>query len=420
MRIAQGLLKQAEAARATAQILRIVSTEQKNQALLAIASALENSKESILQANLLDLEACQLPDSLKDRLLLNEARLQQIASDVRAVANLPDPVGEIVETSHLPNGLVLQKKRVPIGVIGVIYESRPNVTVDIASLCLKTGNCALLRGGKETLQTNRALIKPIHKALALSGLPKEAVQLINSPLRSQLKQLVKLDQHIDMIIPRGGAGLQRFCLEQSTIPVIIGGIGICHLFVDESVNFQKAMEVIVNAKVQRPSVCNALDTLLVHHNIASDFLPTLVTALKAKGVTFRLDGTAWNILKAESGTLFQKAVEQDWATEWLSLVLGIKVVDSLEEAISHIEKYSTRHSDGILTDNPHHASTFVEAVDSAAVYINASTRFTDGGQFGLGAEVAVSTQKLHARGPMGLKELTTYKWIVEGNYHVRS
>ncbi len=420
MRIAQGLLKQAEAARATAHILRTVSTEQKNQALLAIADALEAAEEAILQANLLDLEASHLPDSLKDRLLLNDARLKQIASDVRAVATLPDPVGEIFETSHLPNGLVLQKKRVPIGVIGVIYESRPNVTVDIASLCLKTGNCALLRGGKETLQTNRALLKPIQKALALSGLPKEAVQLINSPLRSQLKQLVKLDQYIDMIIPRGGAGLHRFCLDESTIPVITGGIGICHLFVDETANLPKAMEVIVNAKVQRPSVCNALDTLLVHHKIASTFLPTLVAALKAKGVAFRLDERAWNILKAENSILFQKAVDQDWSTEWLSLVLGIKIVDSLEEAISHIEKYSTRHSDGILTDNPHHASTFVEAVDSAAVYVNASTRFTDGSQFGLGAEVAVSTQKLHARGPMGLKELTTYKWIVEGNYHVRS
>lgn len=420
MRIAKGLLKQAEAAQATAHILRTVSTEQKNQALLTIADALEHSKEPILQANLQDVNACHLPESLKDRLLLNNARLKQIASDVRAVAALPDPVGEIFESNRLPNGLILHKKRVPIGVVGVIYESRPNVTVDIASLCLKTGNCALLRGGKETLHTNRALMKPIQKALTLSGLPKEAVQLVNSSLRSQLKQLVKLDQYIDMIIPRGGAGLHRFCLEQSTIPVITGGIGICHLFVDEFSNLQKAVEVIVNAKVQRPSVCNALDTLLVHHKVASTFLPTLVAALEAKGVSFRLDSRAWNILQPEKGALFQKAVEEDWSTEWLSLVLGMKIVDSLEEAIAHIEKYSTRHSDGILTDNPRHASRFVEAVDSAAVYINASTRFTDGGQFGLGAEVAVSTQKLHARGPMGLKELTTYKWIVEGNYHIRS
>ena len=419
MRVAKGLLKQAEAARKAAKDLRIVSTEQKNQALLAIADALQEAQASILQANLLDLEACSLSDSLKDRLLLNEARLKQIVSDVRVVASLADPVGEIFETSHLPNGLLLQKKRVPIGVIGVIYESRPNVTVDIAALCLKTGNCAVLRGGKETLHTNRALMKPIQKALALSGLPPEAIQLVGSSHRSQLKQLVKLDQYIDMIIPRGGAGLHRFCLDESTIPVITGGLGVCHLYVDESADLQKAIPVIVNAKTQRPSVCNALGTLLVHQSIASTFLPTLISTLRAKDVVFRLDERAWSMLKAEKGPLFQKADEQDWYTEWMSLVLGIKVVDSLEEAISHIEKYSTRHSDGILTANTHNARLFVEAVDSAAVYVNASTRFTDGGQFGLGAEVAVSTQKLHARGPMGLKELTTYKWIIEGNYHVR-
>lgn len=419
MRIAKGLLELAEKARMTARVLRTASTAQKNQALLAIADALEQAEEKILKANALDLATCSLPEPLKDRLSL-EGRLKGIAADVRAVAALPDPVGEIFETSHLPNGLLLQKKRVPIGVIGVIYEARPNVTVDIASLCLKTGNCALLRGGKETLRTNRALMKPIQEALILSGLPKEAVQMLQSAHRSQVKQLVKLDQYIDMIIPRGGEGLHRFCREESTIPVITGGIGICHLFVDESADLKKAIDVVVNAKTQRPSVCNALDTLLVHHKVAALLLPPLAAALQAKGVHFRLDNRSWEILKPEDATLFQKAVEHDWSTEWLSLVLGIKVVDSLEEATNHIEKYSTKHSDGILTENASHARFFVEAVDSGAVYINASTRFTDGGQFGLGAEVAVSTQKLHARGPMGLKELTTYKWIVEGNYHVRS
>jgi glutamate-5-semialdehyde dehydrogenase len=419
MRIANSLLASAQEARKATCVLRTLSAEQKNQALIALADILEQEETDILEANQRDLSTCTLAEHLKDRLALH-GRLQAMAHDVRAVAALPDPVGDIFETTHLPNGLLLQKQRVPIGVIGVIYEARPNVTVDVAALCLKTGNCALLRGGQEIWHTNKALMKSIQKALSLTGLPQQAIQMLKSPHRSQVKQLIKLDAYIDMIIPRGGEGLHRFCREKSTIPVITGGVGICHLFVDASADLQKAVEVIVNAKTQRPSVCNALDTLLVHTQVAATFLPPLISVLQAKGVCFRLNELAWDMLQPVDKNCFCLAKEEDWSTEWLSLILGIKVVDSLEEAVKHIEKYSTRHSDGILTDNSIQARAFVEAVDSGAVYINASTRFTDGGQFGLGAEVAISTQKLHARGPMGLKELTTYKWIITGNYHVRS
>ncbi len=418
MRIAKTLLTLAEQAKEAAKTLRLLTTEEKNRALMAIGTELKTSEDKILKANLGDLEAADhLSEAMKDRLSLQGSRLDAIIQDLRNVVKLDDPVGEVIEDSVLENGLKLQKKRVPIGVLGVIYEARPNVTVDIASLALKTGNCAILRGGKETLKTNRALIEAIQTGLKKAGLPKGAIQLIKSPLRSQVKQLVKLDRYIDMIIPRGGASLHRFCLEESTIPVITGGIGICHLFVDETAELEKAVEVIFNAKTQRPSVCNALDTLLVHKNVAAKFLPKI--AKRLENVLLKLDERAFEILRSQKGR-FEPAGEEDWEKEWLSLVLGIKIVNSTEEAIAHIQKYSTQHSDGILTESATEAHKFVEAVDSAAVYVNASTRFTDGGQFGLGAEVAVSTQKLHARGPMGLKELTTYKWIATGNYHVRS
>jgi glutamate-5-semialdehyde dehydrogenase len=281
----------------------------------------------------------------------------------------------------------------------------------------------LLRGGSETLHTNKVLVAAIQKALVQSGLPAEAVQLIAHPSRAYVKELLRLDGYVDMIIPRGGAALHRFCLENSTVPVITGGIGICHLFVEKTADLPKSIDVIINAKTSRPSVCNALDTLLVERTIAPTFLPTIVQALKEKGVSFRLDPHAWKLLekeRKESPPLFLQANEDDWKTEWLSLVLGIKVVDSLEEAIAHIARYGSGHSDGILTESKESAAHFVNKVDSASLYINASTRFTDGGQYGLGAEVAISTQKLHARGPMGLRELTTYKWIVEGHYHVRA
>ncbi len=410
------LLKLAEDAKRAANRLRLATTEEKNQALELIAQQLEKDKEAILAANETDLQAGKknnLSDALLDRLSL-QGRLEGIIADVRSVAALPDPVGETIEMHSLPNQLLLQKKRVPIGVLGVIYEARPNVTVDIASLALKTGNCAILRGGKETLNTNTALIKAIHAGLEASTLPKQAIGFIESPDREQVKELLKLDRYIDMIIPRGGEALHRFCREESLIPVITGGMGICHLFVDTSADLKRSLDVIDNAKTQRPSVCNALDTLLVHRDVAEQFIPEVMKRLGQKGVNFRLDPKALKIVP--SG---QKAEDADWQTEWMSLVLGIKVVDSLDEAIAHIQTYSTGHSDGILTTNDANAKAFIDAVDSAAVYVNASTRFTDGGEFGLGAEVAVSTQKLHARGPMGLKELTTYKWIVQGDYQIR-
>ncbi|NGX60814.1 MAG: Gamma-glutamyl phosphate reductase [Chlamydiae bacterium] len=411
----------AQKAKEASKSLRIARTEEKNTALLLFAEELENSTKEILSVNQQEVEKAAktgLSLGFCDRLSL-KGRLEGIVEDLRKVAKLPDPVGEILEEIHLPSGLKLQKKRVPIGVLGVIYESRPNVTVDVASLALKTGNAAILRGGKETLATNRLLITLLKKALERSPLPVEAIQFIDRPDRSLVLELLKLDREIDMIIPRGGASLHRFCVENSTIPVITGGVGICHLFVDESADLEKSLPVIVNAKTDRPSVCNALDTLLLHKEIAENFLPRVISTLTPLGVSFRLDTRSWDLLSPQEGEIFKKAAPSDWATEWLSLTLGIRIVDSLEEAITHIETHSSGHSESILTNNREHANLFVERVDAAAVYINASTRFTDGGAFGMGAEIAVSTQKLHVRGPMGLKELTTYKWIGEGDYLIR-
>lgn len=425
MRIPKSLEKCAKAAKEGSYILAGLSSEQKNRAILHVAEALAQYKATILQANAEDIQAAEssgMEAAMLDRLSLQGTRWESLLHDVKQVATLPDPVGEVIESYVLPNGLKLSKKRVPIGVLAVIYESRPNVTVDVAVLSLKTGNCVILRGGSETLNTNKALLKAIQKGLENANIPKEVISLIPSPKRSLVKQLLKLDAYIDMVIPRGGAALHRFCKEESFIPVITGGIGICHLFVDESADPKKALDVIVNAKTQRPSVCNALDTLLVHAAIAPVFLPMVIETLQKYSVHFRLDPHAWDLLskKHPLSQEFQPAGTHDWDTEWLSLILGIKIVPSLDDAIAHIQRHGSGHSDGILTENPQHAAQFINRVDSASIYINASTRFTDGGQYGLGAEVAISTQKLHARGPMGLKELTTYKWIGEGNYHVRA
>jgi glutamate-5-semialdehyde dehydrogenase len=332
------------------------------------------------------------------------------------VASLPDPVGETFEEGTLPNGLQVRKQRVPLGVLGVIYEARPNVTVDVAGLALKSGNAVILRGGSETLHSNRALVASLQGALTQSGVPNDAIQFIDSPDRALVLELLHLKDHVDMIIPRGGAGLHEFCRENSHIPVITGGIGICHLFVDESADLEAALRILHNAKTQRPSVCNALDTVLVHREIAADFLPRIVEHLAPAGVTFRAEPLAAGMLSHEAVT---PAEEKDFDTEWLSLVLGLKVVEGLDEAVEHITAHSTAHSDGILTRTEEHARRFIAEVDSAAVYVNASTRFTDGTELGLGAEVAISTQRLHARGPMALRELTTYKWVIIGDGHVR-
>ena len=398
--------------------LAIADSKQKNAALEAIALALEASASEIVEANKQDIKAgisAGLSAALLDRLLLDETRLAGIIADLRNVINLADPVGEEFDSKLLENGLKLSKRRVPVGVIGVIYEARPNVTIDIAALCLKTGNASILRGGKETIRSNMVLVKVIQSALAEVGLPKTAVQYIESTDRALVGELLKMDRYVDMIIPRGNVGLQQFCKENSTIPVIIGGIGICHLFAEQSVDFDKALAIIENAKVQRPSVCNALDTLLVEQQIAAEFLPKLAAHLLPLGVTLVAEEKAKAIL-GDKATLAQ---EGDFSREWLSLNLGVKVVQDLSEALAHIRAHSSEHSDGILTNDLTIANKFVSAVNSAAVYVNASTRFTDGSQFGLGAEVAVSTQKLHARGPMGLQELTTYKWIGVGEYLIR-
>ncbi len=396
-------------------------TRTKNDALHALAASLDDNRDAILAANNLDIEAARaagMGDALVDRLALTEKRIEGLSSDLRRVAELPDPVGERFDESVLPNGLKLWKQRVPLGVIGVVYESRPNVTIDVAGLAMKTGNAAILRGGKESMHSNRILAEMAQKALTQSGLPAGAVQFIDDPDRGLVLELLHLHQFVDIIIPRGGEGLHRFCRENSRIPVITGGIGICHIFVDESADLEKSLPVIYNAKTQRPSVCNALDTLLVHRTIAADFLPRVVSALAPAGVTFRADESAIPFLSHDNPAI-QPAGPNDFDTEWMSLVLGLKVVNGLDEAIAHTNAHSMGHSDSILTEDSAHAARWIDEVDSAAVYVNASTRFTDGGQFGLGAEVAISTQRLHARGPMGLRELTTYKWVAQGSYHVR-
>lgn len=407
-------------ARQAARKLARVTTEQKNAALYAIADALDAHSERILAANAQDVEegrANGLDAALLDRLSL-KGRLAAIANDVRAVAQLPDPVGEVFDAMMQPNGLRTHKMRVPIGVIGVIYEARPNVTVDVAALTLKTSNAAILRGGKETLRSNVILVDVIRDALTGCGLPTDAVQLIADTDRKYIAELLRLSEYVDMIIPRGGAGLHRFCRENSTIPVITGGIGVCNLFVDNTADLDAAVDVIHNARVQRPSVCNSLDTILVHKQVAATFLPRVVEKLGASGVSFRLHPSAQDILPPDGDRLLP-AGENDFDTEWMALILGVRVVSGLDEALDHIQEHSSWHTDAILTANEEHAARFVAEVDSSAVMVNASTRFNDGGQFGLGAEIAVSTQKLHARGPMGLRELTSYKWVAHGEYHVR-
>ncbi|HID51929.1 MAG TPA: glutamate-5-semialdehyde dehydrogenase [Anaerolineae bacterium] len=412
-----------QAAKTASRRLATLTTAVKNEALLAIAAEIEAQTAVILTENEKDIadgRSKGLSDALLDRLLLTEARVAALAADTRRVADLPDPVGSDIESRVLPNGLRLSRRRIPIGVLGVIYEARPNVTIDIAALSLKTGNAAILRGGKETLRSNLALVQIIQMALEKVGLPGTAVQYIDDPDRALVAQLLRLDEYVDMIIPRGGAGLHKLCREQSSIPVITGGIGICHLYVDETADLEQAVDIVENAKVQRPSVCNSLDTALVHPAIAAEFLPRMAARLAQSDVELRAAGRALEILQADGGgARVVPAGPEDFDQEWLALILGVKVVAGLEEAIDHIQQHSTEHSDGILTNDWRNATRFVNAINSSAVFVNTSTRFNDGGQFGLGAEVAVSTQKLHARGPMGLEELTTYKWVVLGDGHVR-
>lgn len=409
-----------KAAKDAAFELATASTAQKNQALAIIADELEANSAAILAANAKDIELGReagLTDALLDRLLLNEERLTGIANDVRNVISLNDPVGSEIDSKVLENGMSLSRRRVPLGVVGVIYEARPNVTIDIAALCLKTGNASILRGGKETFFSNMELVKVIQSALTKANLPAASVQYIEKPDRELVSQLLKLDDYVDMIIPRGGAGLHKMCKENSTIPVIIGGFGISHIFVDESADLEKSLNVVENSKVQRPSACNSLDTLLVHEKVAAKFLPMIVERMSDK-VTFVAEPKA-KALMAQA-TQIRDAVEGDFDTEWLSYTLGVKVVADVKDAIEHMRVHNASHSDAIMTNSLINSELFINSVGSAAVYVNAATRFTDGAQFGLGAEVAVSTQKLHARGPMGLEELTSYKWVGKANYLARS
>ncbi|EMG9926316.1 glutamate-5-semialdehyde dehydrogenase [Citrobacter freundii] len=416
------LEKMGIAAKAASYKLALLSSREKNRVLETIADELEAQTESILSANVQDVEQARangLSDAMLDRLALTPARLKAIADDVRQVCNLADPVGQVIDGGLLDSGLRLERRRVPLGVIGVIYEARPNVTVDAASLCLKTGNAAILRGGKETYRTNAATVAVIQKALEACGLPAAAVQSIDNPDRALVAEMLRMDKYIDMLIPRGGAGLHKLCREQSTIPVITGGIGVCHIYVDDTAEIAPALKIIVNAKTQRPSTCNTVETLLVHQDIAARFLPALSQQMAQSGVTLHGDEMALATLKAgPANVVAVKAEEYD--DEFLSLDLNVKIVTSLDDAIAHIREHGTQHSDAILTRTLRNADRFVNEVDSSAVYVNASTRFTDGGQFGLGAEVAVSTQKLHARGPMGLEALTTYKWVGFGDDTIRA
>jgi len=410
------------AAKAAAHKLAFTPTDVKNKALTNIANDLLAKKGEILAANKKDTDAAKtggMGEALLDRLLLNEKRLEGIAADTRAVAALPDSVGEIFDMRTMPNGLQIGKKRVPIGVIGVIYESRPNVTVDIACLCLKSGNAVILRGGKETINSNTAIVKVIQDACKKAGMPDGCVQFVDNTDHALVDEMLKMNDVIDLLVPRGGAGLIKTVKENARMAVVTGGIGVCHTYVDKSANIQSAVDIVYNAKVQRPTVCNALDSVLVHKDIAEEYLPRMAAELNKAKVELHCDEVSMAILKTDRSLKLVKAVEEDWGKEFLALIAAIKVVDSMDGALQHIEKYGSGHSEAIITEDYSSAMRFLNEVDAACVMVNASTRFNDGGQFGLGAEVGISTQRLHARGPMGLKELTTYKWIVYGNGQVR-
>jgi glutamate-5-semialdehyde dehydrogenase len=416
------LEEKSRAAKAASRRMAYLSAEVKNRALNNIATDLLTRREEILAANQADYHAAHssgMNSAMLDRLMLSPERLAAIAKDVLAVAALPDPVGEVFDMRTLPNGLVIGRKRVPLGVIGAIYESRPNVTVDISALCLKSGNAVILRGGSEALRSNSALAKVVQGAAAKAGIPDGAVQFIENTDRALVDEMLKMRQYIDLMIPRGGAGLIRLIREKAAMPVVAGGIGVCHTYVDKSADIDKAVAIVFNAKVQRPTVCNALDTIMVHADIAKKYLPIVAAELAKAGVEMHCDEQAMAILKSKPSLKLKPATNDDWGREFLALVAAVKVVGSLDEALGHIERYGSGHSEAIVTEDYAAAMRFLNEVDAACVYANASTRFTDGGQFGLGAEVGISTQKFHARGPLGLKELTSYKWIIFGSGQIR-
>lgn len=411
------LVEMGKKAKAAAVVLATLPTPRKNKALLASADALLAAKEEILAANKADVDAA-LENGIKgafiDRLTLTEARLGDMADGLRQVAKLDDPVGEVLSMKTLDNGLVVGQKRVPMGVIGIIFEARPNVTADAFGLCLKAGSAVILRGGKEAFRTNQATIKALRSALAAEGLPEDCVQMVPDTSRETANEMMRLNGYLDVLIPRGGAGLINSVVQNSTVPVIQTGVGNCHVYVDESADLEKAARIVINAKTQRPGVCNACESLLVHERIAEAFLPEIGKALQQKKVEIRGDEATQKLVDGSVA-----ATEEDWGTEYADFIISARVVKDMDEAIDHIRKYSTGHSEAIVTENYTNAQRFLNEVDAAAVYVNASTRFTDGGQFGFGAEIGISTQKLHARGPMGLKELTTTKYIIYGDGQIR-
>ena len=417
------LREKGKAARAASRRLARLSSEVKDRALGNIAEALVVHQEEVLAANEKDYSTARadgLTEAMLDRLLLTPLRLGSIAEDVGRVVGLPDPVGEVFDTRTLANGLVAGKKRVPLGVIGAIYESRPNVTVDISVLCLKSGNACILRGGREAIHSNTALAGLIRREIANAGVPEDALQFVDDTDRDLVESMLKMRDYIDLLVPRGGADLIRFVVEKAAMPVVTGGIGVCHTYVDRSADVGKAVAIANNAKVQRPTVCNALDSLLVHSEVAPQYLPLIAREWAKSDVEMHCDRRALSILGPVQGINVVPSTEDDWGKEFLSLVVAVKVVDSLDEALAHIEEYGSGHSEAIVAEDYSAAMRFLDEVDAAAVYVNASTRFTDGAQLGLGAEVGISTQKFHARGPMGLKEMTSYKWIGLGSGQVRS
>lgn len=409
----QELVAKGKLAKEAAYQLGLLSTEVKNQALLQMAEALEEKEQEILQANEEDIAKAKdqgMSEAMLDRLLLTPQRIKDMAEGLRALVALPDPVGEVESMWKGAQDIEIGKMRVPLGTIGIIYEARPNVTADAAGLCLKTGNAVILRGGSSALNSNLAITKILAQAAEQAGAPQGSIQLIENTDRQVATQMMKMNEYLDVLIPRGGGGLIKSVVENATVPVIETGIGNCHIYVDSQADLEKAEEIIINAKTQRPAVCNAAETLLVHEKVAGEFLPNVAQKLLAKGVEVRGDESTCALIPQAI-----KATEEDYGREFLDLILAVKVVKSLEEALEHIRRYSTKHSEAIITENYGNARTFLQRVDAAAVYANASTRFTDGFQFGFGAEIGISTQKLHARGPMGLKELTTIKYIIYGN-----
>ena len=420
---AQSLHDQTVSTAAAAHRLAAASTEVKNAALIAIAEQIESNSASILRANGQDLDAAKrdgLSFHMRDRMTLNEARVKDMADAARNIASFDDPIGEILEHRELPNGLDLEQVRVPLGVIGVIYESRPNVTIDIATLCLKSGNGVVLRGGKECIITNTVLAGIVKDAIESAGIPRDVVLFIESTDRALVGEMLEMDDVIDLMIPRGSADLVNFVGQNAKMPAITGGVGVSHTYVDASADLKKALAIVVNAKVQRPTVCNALDTVLVHQGVARDFLPRLATEFGIHDVELRADGRAMSVLGAlAGGAHVSPAKSDDFGTEFLALIASVKIVDSIDDAFDHIVEYGSRHSEAIVAEEAEPVERFLNEVDAGVVLANTSTRFNDGAEFGLGAEVAISTNKLHARGPMGLKEITSYKWKVRGQGQIR-